>query len=121
MAQFDYKIYIPYGFALNNSAYNKGCYEKEFTIHDIEFILHLNISMEEKDCYLTAKCILSEEAHLDNWVLMFDIAEIKVGKALQHFFNGVSKECGGEVFYNVFDGHRITLGYEVKEFNKKLN
>lgn len=107
-----YKIYIPFRFGIGNDFYKTKLTLNEFDINDVHIRLHLNASGNEEQCYLIATTQVEEDGihHIE------EISDVKIGKCIQGFFDGLSKALNNAAFFNVFNGDEIVLRYEV-QFN----
>lgn len=109
MAQVFYKIYIPFCFGLGNN-FNKSDFTiNEFDIDDVHIKLHLSEDGNEEHCYLTAVTQVEEDGIHD----LYDISDLKIGKRVQDFFDGLSKSFYNAAFFNVFNGDEFVVKYEV--------
>lgn len=101
-----YKINIPFQFTIGNKFYGTHLTIKEFNIKDVNIKMFLDES-EDKE-YLIATTNISEDGVHD----LEEIADKKVGTAVQSFFDGISKALSNAAFFSVYNGDKFTIPYE---------
>ena len=102
-----YKVYIPFEFDLRKIS--KGdTLEKEFDIDGVHIQLVLNKNTKEEDCYIFASTEVDANASFDDE----ELAEVKIGNAVQLFFDGLSKTYNNNAFFNVFNGEEFIVRHE---------
>lgn len=109
MPQVTYKIYIPFHFGIGNKFYKTDLTINEFHIDDVHIKIHLDEYGDEEKSYLIATTNVDE----DGIHYIEDIADAKIGKCVQSFFDGISKGLSNAAFFNVYNGDDFVVAYEV--------
>lgn len=109
MCGITYKIYLPFNFGVGNSFYGTNLSIKEFKVDDVSINLTLDETGDEEKSFLIATTQVDEDGIND----ITEIADIKIGKAVQSFFDGLSKALDNAGFFNVFNGEIFLVKYEV--------
>lgn len=108
MCEITYKIYLPFYFGVGNSFLNTKLTIKEFKIDDVFIRLTLDEKGDKEKSFLFATTQID-----DNQDDIFDKADVKIGKAVQSFFDGLSKAISNAGFFNIFNGDTFLVKYEV--------
>jgi hypothetical protein len=109
MSQVTYKIYIPFHFEIGNKFYKTDLTISEFYIKDIHIKMYLDEFGDVEKSYLIATTNVEEDGVHD----FEDLADSKVGNAVQNFFDGISKGLSNAAFFNVYNGDEFVVGYEI--------
>lgn len=109
MTKFTYKIYIPFQYGVGNKFYNTQLTTREFTIDGIDMILNLDESHIVEKCFIQATTFVNEIEGVE----LIDVADMKVGSAVQSFFDGLSKGLNNAAFFDVFNGDEFYVNYDV--------
>lgn len=109
MPQVTYKIYIPFHFGIGNKFYKTDLTISEFDIKDVYINMHLDEFGDAEKSYMIATTNVEEDGVHD----FQDLADSKVGNAVQSFFDGISKGLSNVAFFNVYNGDEFAVGYEM--------
>lgn len=109
MPQVTYKIYIPFHFGIGKKFYKTDLTIREFDIRDIHIKMNLHETGDDEKSYLIATTNIEEDGVHE----FQDLADSKVGNAVQSFFDGISKGLSNATFFNVYNGNEFTVGYEM--------
>jgi hypothetical protein len=109
MPQVTYKIYIPFHFGIGNKFYKTELSISEFSIKDVHIKIHLDEFGDVEKSYLIVTTNVEEDGVRD----FQDLADSKVGNAVQSFFDGISKGLSNAAFFNVYNGDEFAVGYEM--------
>ncbi|MGE5391906.1 MAG: hypothetical protein ACM3PE_12680 [Deltaproteobacteria bacterium] len=109
MSQVTYKIFIPFHFGIGNKFYKTDLTISDFDIKDIHIKMHLDEFGDVEKSYLIVITNVEEDGVHD----FEELADSKVGNAVQDFFNGISKGLSNAAFFNVYNGDEFVVGYEM--------
>ncbi len=109
MPKVIYKIYIPFHFGIGNIFNKTNLTISEFDIKDVHIKMHLDEFGDVEKSYMIANTNIEEDG-VHNFE---DLADSKVGNAVQSFFDGISKGLSNAAFFNVYNGDEFVVGYEM--------
>ena len=102
-----FKIYIPFEFVVNNDL--RKLTINEFHIQDVHIKLHFDSNKTPENCYILASTKVEE----NDYFRMINTTEIKIGKLIQSFFDGLSYALSNAAFFNIFNHDDFAVKYEI--------